>query len=248
MQDKGGIPEWVTPAQNTPPPALPTAKSYPKNAMIRYEEGDVGTPDGEVYISTVDANTEEPTQGSNWILGTTIESTGSAVNIPDMFVTYERLGSQFGLACPLLSSTVARILINTIEINNIPGASLSSNIVTLPIGSYLIDCDVDLFPFNVGGDFALSQLSLFDESAVSQILPCSRVEISQGSANDEGSTLKYNCYGVFSLVSSTNIGFRFISDELMPSIVEPFMGSNGIVNIAISQSWQALRLKIWKTS
>lgn len=92
--------------------------------------------------------------------------------------------------------------LNTVLVNNIPGASLSSNQITLPSGNYLVEWSA---PANSQTtDLSLHQSKLYDTTGANDLVLGSSLENFQGASSQRGSNISdgkgYFTLGVTSVI------------------------------------------------
>lgn len=139
------FPNWISDADG-----IGTPYEYGKYAIVRYT-------DGNNYISTIDSNIGEPTVDSpDW---TEFTAYIQSFSVEDAMTTANMLQVQVqqpsGTNGQNLVTGENTLELNTVVRNNIAGASLSSNQITLPEGSYQISSRAMVYANTINSGFSL---------------------------------------------------------------------------------------------
>lgn len=164
-----------------------------RNVIIKHNTGNIFNPVGIDVALDVTSNKIEMVYSaalSKWII-TSNFSLAPVLNIQDQKAS----GTSGGVP----SSNFNTRVLNTVVKNTISGASLASNIITLPAGSYKVWATA---PAYAAGP---QQLFLYNSSDSTTILfGSSQSMAGAGNANSEHSTV----FGIFTLAVSKNIILR----------------------------------------
>jgi len=113
--------------------------------LYTYQRVGIGTNmSNPQYSIDLGADTDPARQGIRFADGTVQTSAGAAITFTKYLQVQERYAA--GTTGPTLAggAWVTRVL-NTTVTNTIPGATISSNRITLPAGTYYIDADSSVF-------------------------------------------------------------------------------------------------------
>jgi hypothetical protein len=122
-----------------------------------------------------------------------------------------------------------RVLNTTVGTNSITGASLASNIVTLPAGTYEFRADAPCL------NGTQHKISLYNDSDSTDIL----VGVSVSSASGAGASVPAICSGRFTLATAKNIKLRhYIYTGLVTSGLGLAVGSGSVEVYASLQIWK----------
>jgi hypothetical protein len=180
-----------------------------------------GTP-GVYRRRTAGAGTTDPSaDATNWELI-------SYGVFPYLHVREEQASGTNG-GTSTSSTQHVRILNTTVGTNSIAGASLASNIVTLPAGTYEIRSEAPCL------NGSAHKLSLYNDSDSADIL----VGVSVASASSTGVSVLAICSGRFTLATAKNIKLRhYISTGTATSGLGLAVGSGSVEVYASLQIWK----------